>query len=66
MRVPLVIAALLTLPVQTQPETTVWSSTLTVRDLGDNNVLGCGIHIANGTCSGYLSNDTFTHNGTDL
>ena len=60
----LAIAALLTLPVQAHAQITVWSSTLTVRDLGDNNVLGCGIHIANGRCSTYLNNDTFTHDGT--
>ena len=57
----LTIAVLLTLPLPAQAQITVWSSTLTVRDLGDNNVLGCGIHIANGRCSTYLGNDTFTH-----
>ena len=56
----LATAALLTLPLPAQAQIAVWSSTLTVRDLG-NNVLGCGIHIANGRCSAYLGNDTFTH-----
>ena len=26
-------------------------------------MLGCAIHIANGSCSAYLGNDTFTHYG---
>ena len=59
----LAAAALLTLPLPAQAQIAVWSSTLTVRDLGNNNVLGCGIHITDGRCSTYLGNDTFTHYG---
>ena len=58
----LTVATLFTLPLPAQAQIAVWSSTLTVRDLG-NNVLGCAIHIANGSCSAYLGNDTFTHYG---
>ena len=56
------VATLFALPLPAQAQIAVWSSTLTVRDLG-NNVLGCAIHIANGSCSAYLGNDTFTHYG---
>ena len=56
----LAIAALLTLPVQAQAQTTIWSSTLTVKDT--LNAVGCS-NLYN-SCADYLSNDGFTYDGS--
>ena len=59
----LTAAALLALALPAQAQIAVWSSSLTVKNLGDNNALGCAIYAVNGSCSSYLSNNTFTHYG---
>ena len=59
----LAIAAILTLPMQAEAQTTIWSSTLTVKEVA-TNVLGCNNFGTNVRCSTYLSDDTFTHDGT--
>ncbi len=59
----LAIAAILTLPMQAEGQTTIWSSTLTVKEVA-TNVLGCNNFGTNVRCSTYLSDDTFTHDGT--
>ena len=56
-------AALLALPLQAQAQTEVWSGTLTVRN--NSGVLGCSNGFANNFCSVHLSDDNFTHAGTD-
>ena len=58
----LAIATLLTLPVQAQAQTTIWSSTLTVQNV-ENDGFGCSI-FGNVTCSTTLSDDDFTYNRT--
>ena len=58
----LAIAALLTLPVQTEAQTTIWSSTLNVRNT-DTNTPGCNDTHDNSACEDYLSNDSFIYNG---
>ena len=60
----LAIAALLALPLQAQAQTGVWSSTLTVRDLGFS-LLGCSNSVATSNCSSRLTDDDFTHDSTD-
>ena len=57
----LTVAALLTLPLLAQAKITVWSSTLSVKSLGNNNGLGCALYAADGNCETALGNDTFTH-----
>ena len=57
-------AALLTLPLQAQAQTEVWSGTLTVRDLGFS-LLGCSNSVANSFCSARLTEDEFRHDNTD-
>ena len=57
-------AALLALPLQAQAQTEVWSSTLTVRDLGFS-LLGCSNSVATSNCSARLTDDDFTHASTD-
>ena len=42
---------------------TVWSGTLTVRNL--SGVLGCSNGVSNGFCSVHLSDDAFTYDSTD-
>ena len=61
----LTIAAILTLPVLAQAQTTIWSSTLTVRTL-DTSTFGCSNFIGSNSCSTYLSDDDFTHDRTTL
>ena len=56
-------AALVTLPLQAQAQTEIWSGTLTVRD--SSGVLGCSNGFANNFCSDYLNDDDFTHDSTD-
>ena len=56
-------AALVALPLQAQAQT-VWSGTLTVRDLG-SSTLGCSNFVATSFCSSRLSDDDFTHDSTD-
>ena len=57
-------AALLALPLQAQAQTAVWSGTLPVRDLG-SGVLGCSNFVMTSFCSARLSDDEFTHDGTN-
>ena len=57
----LTVAALLTMPVQVQAQTTVWSGTLTVRTL-TTDTFGCNNFIGNNPCSTYLSDTDFTYN----
>ena len=57
------VAALLALPLQAQAQTTVWSSTLTVRLMF--GTLGCSNGVEDSPCSTYLSDDDFTHDSTD-
>ena len=61
----LLLAALLALPLQAQAQapTEVWAGTLTVRD--SVGVLGCSYGYEGSYCSDYLSDDDFTHDGTD-
>ncbi len=56
----LTIAALLPLPVQTQAQTTIWSSTLTVKSVG-TNLSGCNESTRGAECSTNLSKDGFTY-----
>ena len=58
----LTITAILTLPVQTQAQTTIWSSTLTVQNV-ETDILGCSLFIGI-RCSDNLSDDDFTYNRT--
>ncbi len=58
------VAALLALPLQAQAQTEVWSGTLTVRDLG-SGVFGCSNFVTSSFCSARLSDDDFTHDGTN-
>ena len=60
----LALAALLALPLQAQAQTEVWSSTLTVRDLGFS-LLGCSNSVATSNCSARLTDDDFMHASTD-
>ena len=57
-------AALVALPLQAQAQTTVWSATLTVRDLG-SSTHGCSNSVATSFCSNQLNDDDFTHDSTD-
>ena len=59
-----VLAALVALPLQAQAQTTVWSATLTVRDLG-SSTHGCSNSVATSFCSNQLNDDDFTHDSTD-
>ena len=61
----LLLAALLALPLQAQAQAPieVWAGTLTVRD--SVGVLGCSYGYEGSHCSDYLSDDDFTHDGTD-
>ena len=59
----LTIAALLTLPVQTEAQTTIWSSTLNVRNT-DTNTPGCNDTDDNSACADYLGSDSFIYNGS--
>ena len=61
----LLLAALLALPLQAQAQAPieVWAGTLTVRD--SVGVLGCSNGYEGSHCSDYLSDDDFTHDGTD-
>ncbi len=61
----LLLAALLALPLQAQAQAPieVWAGTLTVRDIF--GVLGCSNANIGSHCSDYLSDDDFTHDGTD-
>ena len=61
-----VLTALLALPVFAQAQTTVWSATLTVKQL-QPAILGCSIHIATGECSSVsiVTDDDFTYDSTD-
>ncbi len=45
-------------------DTSVWSGTLTVRDLG-SGVHGCSNFVTSSLCSSRLSDDDFTHDGTN-
>ncbi len=57
----LAVAALLTLPTLAQAQTTIWSSTLTVRTL-ETDTFGCTNFIGNNNpCSTYLSDTDFTY-----
>ena len=56
------VAGLLALPVLTQAQTTVWSSTLTVQD-GGTVYLGCSQFI-DSPCSANLSDNDFTYDRT--
>ena len=58
----LTTAALLTLPVQTQAQTIIWSSTLTVKMIADNT-FGCNMFVV-ASCSDRLSDEDFTYNRT--
>ena len=58
----LAIVALLTLPMQVQAQTTIWSSTLTVKTLATSS-FGCNL-IATNRCSTYLSDNDFTYDRT--
>ena len=58
------VAGLLALPLQAQAQTEVWSSTLTVRDLGSGTV-GCSNFVSTSNCSNRLSDDDYTHDGTN-
>ena len=60
----LAIVALLTLPMQVQAQTTIWSSTLTVKTLATSS-FGCNL-IATNRCSTYLSDNDFTYDRTTL
>ena len=57
------VAALLTLPGQVQAQTTIWSSTLTVRAI-NQIVLGCGDSTSSAKCTTYLSDNDFTYDRT--
>ena len=57
-------AALVALPLQAQAQTEVWSGTLTVRDLGFS-LHGCSNTVSGSHCSSRLTDDDFTHDGTD-
>ena len=57
-------AALVALPLQAQAQTTVWSATLTVRNLG-SSTHGCSNSVATSFCSNQLNDDDFTHDSTD-
>ena len=59
----LAIAAILTLPVQAQAQTTIWSSTLTVTNT-DTNTPGCNDTYDNSACVDYLGDDSFNYNGS--
>ena len=58
----LAIVALLTLPMEVQAQTTIWSSTLTVKTLATSS-FGCNL-IATNRCSTYLSDNDFTYDRT--
>ena len=57
------IAALLTLPGQVHAQTTIWSSTLTVRTT-DTGTFGCNNWVDSANCSTHLSDDDFTYDRT--
>ena len=54
---------MLLLPVAAEAQTTVWSGTLTVRNI--SGLLGCTNGFTGNYCSDHLSDDDFTHDGTD-
>ena len=57
----LTVATLLTLPTLAQAQTTIWSSTLTVRTL-ETDIFGCTNFLGNNnSCSTYLSDTDFTY-----
>ena len=58
-----VLAPVLLLPVAAEAQTTVWSGTLTVRNI--SGLLGCTNGFTGNYCSDHLSDDDFTHDGTD-
>ena len=62
----LALLCVLALPAAAQAQTTVWSATLSVQDLG-SGVLGCSNAVASKNCSqsSILSDDDFTYDGTD-
>ena len=57
------VAAILTLHGQVQAQTTIWSSTLTVRAINPT-VLGCGDATSSAKCTTYLSDNDFTYDRT--
>ena len=59
----LLVLPLQALPVQAQTPASVWSGTLTVRNM--SGVLGCSNGVENNNCSVHLSDDDFTHDSTD-
>ena len=59
----LTVAALLTLPGQTQAQTTIWSSTLTVQTV-DTGVSGCTDAFSRNQCIRHLSDSDFTYDRT--